>query len=83
MFTTLQSDHISTQHTQQQYETILKLLENVVYKICCHQCTHLMSQLINSKATGIFNPLASCKSKIYVASLNFILQPVKIFEFKL
>ena len=77
---------ITSQHNihNNNMKQFLKLLEKVVYKICCHQCTHLMSQLINSKATQIFNPLVAFHQLwiCVVASLNFIfLWQLSIFSF--
>ena len=61
----------------------LKLLEKVVYKICCHQCTHLMSQLITSKATGIFNPHLLLHFRYLLLRETLLHKSVQHFSFKL
>ena len=81
----LNNNRITSQHNafNNNMKQFLKLLENVVYKICCHQCTHLMSQLINSKATGIFNPHLILHFEYLLLRKTLLYKSVQHFGFKL
>ena len=81
----LNNNRITSQHNafNNNMKQFLKLLEKVVYKICCHQCTHLMSQLITSKATGIFNPHLLLHFRYLLLRETLLHKSVQHFSFKL